>query len=282
MKIDDLLNKINDFPTLPTIYTKLVSLISNPRTTIQDVADIIMKDQVTTIKLLKIVNSPLYGIQGKVNNVSQAIFFMGFNEVKNVVLSLSIMDLFSKIDDKGSNYLLELWKHSVAVGVISKILGTKLGIHNTEDFFVCGIIHDIGTLFFLHSYRDIYSRMLEKSLETNISMDELERQVFAITRHSVGDLISEKWKLPLNLKNVIRNHSHGIIDGKVDELVAIVHLANIIAKMINLYHIKNQKIPLPNFNIWSILNFEKNTLQNLFPVIIDSYNSSLSILQLVK
>jgi HD-like signal output (HDOD) protein len=241
-----------------------------------------MQDQVTTVKLLKVVNSPLYGIQGKVTNISQAIFFMGFNEVKNVVLSLSIMDLFSKVDDKGSNYLLGLWKHSIAVGVIDRILGTKLGIHNTEDYFVSGIIHDIGALFFLHSYRDVYSRMLEKSLESNLSMEEIERQIFGMTRHTVGELIADKWKLPPNLKNVIRYHHIGIVEGKTDELVGCVHLANIISKMLNLYYVPNPLIPPPNFQIWTKLNFDKNILKNLFPVIMDSYNSSLMILQLVK
>ena len=282
IKIDNVISSINDFPTLPTIYTKLVSLISNPRSTIQDVADVIIQDQATTVKLLKVVNSPLYGIQGKVTNVTQAIFFMGFNEVKNVVLSLSIMDLFSKVDDKGSNYLLGLWKHSIAVGVITRILGNKLGIRNTEDYFVSGIIHDIGTLFFLYSYRDIYSRILVKSVETNVSVEDIERQIFSMTRHTVGEMIADKWKLPLNLKNVIRYHHIGIIDGKTDELIACVHLANIIAKMINLHYIQNPLIPVPNFQIWTKLNFEKNVLKNLFSVIIDSYISSLSILQLVK
>ena len=282
IKIDNVISSINDFPTLPTIYTKLVSLISNPRSTIQDVADVIIQDQATTVKLLKVVNSPLYGIQGKVTNVTQAIFFMGFNEVKNVVLSLSIMDLFSKVDDKGSNYLLGLWKHSIAVGVITRILGNKLGIRNTEDYFVSGIIHDIGTLFFLHSYRDIYSRILVKSVETNVSVEDIERQIFSMTRHTVGEMIADKWKLPLNLKNVIRYHHIGIIDGKTDELIACAHLANIIAKMLNLHYLQNPLIPIPNFQIWTKLNFEKHVLKNLFSVIMDSYISSLSILQLVK
>ncbi len=282
IKIDNVLNSINDFPTLPTIYTKLVSLISNPRSTIQDVAEVIMQDQATTVKLLKVVNSPIYGIQGKVASVSQAIFFMGFNEVKNVVLSLAIMDLFSKVDDKGSNYLLGLWKHSVAVGVITKILGTKLGIRNTEDYFVGGIIHDIGTLFFLHTYRDVYSRMLEKSLETNINMEEIERQVFGMSRFTVSELIADKWRLPPNFKNIIKFHHIGIVDGNVDELVACLHLANIIAKMLNLYHIPDPKIPSPNFQIWTKLNFEKGVFKSLFPIIMESYNSSLNILQIVK
>jgi HD-like signal output (HDOD) protein len=282
IKTDAILNSIKDFPTLPTIYTKLVSLISNPRSTVQDIADVILQDQATTIKLLRVVNSPIYGIQGKVTNVSKAIFFIGFNEVKNIVLSLSIMDLFNKVDDKGSNFLVGLWKHSVAVGVITRILGSKLGINNTEDYFVSGIIHDIGTLFYLHSYRNVYSEMIQKHIDTGENMEDIERQTFGMTRHVIGELIADKWKLPANLKNVIRYHHIGSIEGKTDALVSCIHLSNIISILFNYYYLPDSLIPTPNFQIWTNLNFEKNVLQSLFPVITDSISNSFSILKLAK
>ncbi len=122
---EEIWSKVEDFPTLPTIYTRMVEAISNPRTTVQDVADIIIKDQASTAKILKVVNSPLFGIQKTVNNVTDAIFFLGFNEVKNIVLTLSVMDMFSDTDSFDSFNVVDLWKHSIAVAIISKLLAVK-------------------------------------------------------------------------------------------------------------------------------------------------------------
>jgi len=72
LSIEEIQSRINDFPTLPTIYTRLMEVIANPRTTVQDVADVIVKDQSSTAKVLKVVNSPIYGIPGTVKNVTQA------------------------------------------------------------------------------------------------------------------------------------------------------------------------------------------------------------------
>ena len=89
LDIKVLIAKIDSFPTLPTIYTSLLEATSNPRSTIQDVANVLMQDQSSVTKLLKVVNSPLYGLSSKITSVSQAIMFLGFTEVKNIVLVIS-------------------------------------------------------------------------------------------------------------------------------------------------------------------------------------------------
>ncbi len=282
IKIDTILSSLNDFPTLPTIYSKLMTSISNPRSTVNDVAEIIIKDQATTVKLLKLVNSPIFGIRNRVNNVTQAIFLLGFNEVKNLVLSLSILELFKNADDKGSKYTIALWKHTIAVATFTKILGNNLGVKDTENYFVSGIVHDIGVLFFLYKFSDLYSSLIDKSIEQNLSLDVLEKETFGMSRNVIGGLIAEKWKLPINLKNVIQYANIGIIDGKADELISCVHLADIIAKIMDLHYIPNPVVPIPNFQIWNKLTFDNNILKNQYQLFLDSYQASSNIIKLAK
>src|SRR5947207_1392967 len=76
---NQLLEKLNDIPTLPIVATKVNELISNPNSSSSDIAEVLKKDQVLTAKVLKLINSPYYGIPGGVTDVQRALAFLGFN-----------------------------------------------------------------------------------------------------------------------------------------------------------------------------------------------------------
>ena len=280
LTIDDVVARMDDFPTLPTIYTQLMELMANSRSTVQDLAEVIMKDQSSTTKILKVVNSPVYALKQRVTNISQAIFYLGFKEVKNIVLALSVLDVFSKISANIDFDIQDLWKHSIAVGVISKVLGMYYGERNTEDYFVCGIIHDIGILFFLKYFSKTFQKVVLKTIELNVPLAEVERRVFGLSHHHVGDMIAKKWNLPILLRKTIRYQHIGSVNTKVESLVASVHLANIIANMMNIGYMHDSYIPKPNFEIWNHLSEQETAITDLYQPIHDTYNQFISILKM--
>ncbi len=280
LSIEEIQSRINDFPTLPTIYTRLMEVIANPRTTVQDVADVIVKDQSSTAKVLKVVNSPIYGIPGTVKNVTQAIFFIGFNEVKNIVLTLSVLDIFAKTDSIPLFNIIDLWKHSIAVASITKLLGVRLKIRNTEDFFVSGILHDVGVLYYLKNYPEEYNSIYSKAIQKNEPLAYHERKVFGYDHYYIGGLIAEKWKLPLELRHVVSYQDKGTVEGKADLMLSCVHLANIIAHVLNLDYQKDRMIDNPNFLIWNQLHLEPGSIKNMYSNIMELYHQSVSILQI--
>ena len=276
-KIELLLNRITEFPTLPTIYSSLLELTSNPRSTVQDVANLISKDQSASIKILKVVNSSIYSLQKRVDNISQAIFYLGFNEVKNITLALSVMEIFSKINSSEFN-IIDLWKHSIAVGVISRTLGLKIGLQNPENFFTTGIVHDIGKLFFIKFFKEKYFKLVKTAQDTNARLVDLEKEEFGLHHDQVGSELAALWKLPSQIKNAIDYHNLGLVDGKPEYLVSCVHLANIIAMMLKLGNPGYNTVPQPNFQIWNLLTFPPGTLKDIYPELIESYISSEAIL----
>jgi HD-like signal output (HDOD) protein len=84
------LDHIEDIPTLPTIVLELNTLLQNPNTPITEITDVIEKDQSMSLKILKLVNSAFYGVQSKVADIGNAIILLGFNTVRNAILSLSV------------------------------------------------------------------------------------------------------------------------------------------------------------------------------------------------
>ena len=276
-KIEDIISSVEDFPTLPTIYSKLLDLLADPHTTATHLAEFISNDPSAATKILKTVNSPIYGLQGKVDTMSEAISHIGFNDVKNLVMALSVIDLFSKLDSIEHFSIVDFWKHSIAVGVISKLLGQKLNLRNLEPYYLAGILHDIGKIFFLREFSDEYTLVVNAAIYDQEALSEVENKRFGINHLNAGALVAEKWQLPDNIKQTIQNHNDGKVDGEFNEQVACIHLADKIANVLELGVPTLFVINRPNPDLWKFLNVEPGMLESLYPEIMDAYLQSVSI-----
>lgn len=206
INVNKLLENLDEFPTLPTIYSNLLECISNPRSTVNDVAQIISKDQSAALKILKSVNSPLYGVSKKVETIKDAVFHLGFNEIKNLVVALSVVTTFTNKKATKNFSLLEFWKHSVAVGVISKLIGVACGEKNTENYFLAGVIHDIGKLFFVQFFNEEYDKVIENAAFSKIELSNAEMNYFGVNHIQIGEKIAVKWQLPDVFRFVIKHY----------------------------------------------------------------------------
>lgn len=276
-KVEDIILSVEDFPTLPTIYSKLLDMLADPHTTANDLADFISNDPSAATKILRTVNSPIYGLQGEVNTMTEAISHLGFNDVKNLVMALSVIDLFSKLDSIEHFSIVDFWKHSIAVGVISKLLGRRLNLRNIEPYYLSGILHDIGKIFFLREFSDEYTLVVNAAIYDQEVLSEAENKRFGINHLNAGALVAEKWSLPDNIRQTIENHNDGKVNGEYNEQVACVHLADKIANVLELgvptLFVVNRPVP----ELWEFLNVEPGMLESLYPEIMDAYIQSVSI-----
>jgi HD-like signal output (HDOD) protein len=279
-RLDEIVGRMNEFPTLPTIYTRLLDLLGNTHTTVQDVADIISKDQSVVMKILKLVNSPLYGLSKNVTNISQAILFLGFNEIRNITLTISVLNIFSKVQTSttSSFSVVELWKHSIAVGVITRHLGAILNINRAEDFFISGVIHDIGKLLFIRLFKEKYFEVIQEVMIKNITLKQAEKDMFGVSHEFAGGLLADKWHLPPSIKKIIT--MHGANHERIDTQIACVNLADSIASALELGNPGYDYISQPNPNIWNLLKLPKGALSNLKCEVLGDYNNSINILKL--
>ena len=278
--IKKLLKGVDEFPTLPTIYTTLSDVMANPRSTVNQAADIISRDQASAMKVLKTANSSIYGFRGKIDSISQAIFYIGFEEVKNLVIALSVIDLFSNTKSTHNFNPVELWKHSIAVGVITRIIGTFIGAEKVENYFISGILHDIGKLLFINSLPKEYSKAVNYAFENNMTIRDAEAEILGVTHTVAGELVAEKWKLPLTIRESIRNHYSGMVNNKPDKLTSCVHIANIIAHCLEFGSSGDEIIQEPNLEALKSLDLPNDIFTVLLPKITSDYDESLVLFQL--
>lgn len=280
IEIENMIQNFNDFPTLPTIYSSLLEVMSKPFSTIQDISEVIAKDMSVTAKIIKMANSPIFALNIRVETLTQAIFLIGFTEVKNIVLAISVLNVMKGTHSNSNFNFVNLWKHSIAVGVIARILGNKMNIRNLENYFVAGLMHDIGKLVLYKIYDEEYSKGLKDAIAKQITARQAEKEHFGFSHEFAGEIIANKWKFPDVLIDVIKYHHNFQKNYANNTLLACVHLANIIANSSCMGHSGTAIIEEPDYEIWSILNYEKGTISNLIDEVYDSYRKSIDILRL--
>jgi len=261
--LEKILAGINNLPTLPTIYSTLSEAIEDPNTNTEKLAKIISTDQVSSLKILKVANSPFYGFNGKIDTITQAILYLGFREVKNIVFAITVINFFSKDKELSRFRPVDYWAHSIGVGIATRMIGSIARETKIENYFLAGIFHDIGKLLFSEFAQKEYSKVLEIVARNNCLIRDAEVEVFGIEHSKVGQILSEKWKLPLSIQNAIYYHHEGILGQTKDKLIASVHVGDIIARAMKLGYPGDTLIPEPNIKVWEILNIPDGAITSL-------------------
>lgn len=277
---EKILRKIEDFQTLPTIYSALTEVMSNPYSSANDVANVISSDQAAASKVLKAANSPLYGYSGRIDTMNKAIMYMGFAEVKNIVAALSIVDIFARTKLSAYFNPVEFWKYSVAVGVISRILAKESGALGVEHYFLAGILHDLGKLLLYQCAPAEFSYGLQVAAARRTTLRLALMETIGISHSALGELLAERWKMPPPIRSAIRYAHVGLNGGKPDPLVAIVHISAIAAQMFGLGSSAEDTVSEPNPLAWEVVHLNDDVFSRLQHQIIQDYEGTLASLQL--
>jgi len=246
---------IKELPTLPMIYFKVNKALQNKDASIKGVGDIIEMDQAMSSKVLHIVNSSFYGFRSKISSINQAVMILGFNTVKNAIVSVSILDVFA-IKEKFSGFdVKKFWGHSIAVAVICKHLAEKSSLATPEDAFIAGLLHDMGKLIMLQYFNEDFGLIWQAQQKDGLTFYDAERTVLPVDHAQIGGYLARKWLFPNSLIDAISSHHTSKITSTNAGLSACVILANLFSKY------KETELPLINYV------FPDNINQALNPVI---------------
>lgn len=220
------LDAIHELPTLSAVALKLRSTLQDIDMPAQDVAKIIQNDQSIVTKMLKLVNSAFFGLSSRVSSVQHALMLLGFNTVRNIVISIDVINAL-KINKKIKGLDINaFWSHAIGVAVISRHLDQQTGNNYREDVFTAGIIHDIGKIVMAHYFSDQFQAMWETMRREQLNFREAEHRHFPLNHAEIGAQLAKQWHLPEPMPSVIRRHHTNAKNGSINNLVHIVHAAD--------------------------------------------------------
>jgi putative nucleotidyltransferase with HDIG domain len=228
------LDRIKDIPTLPTIVFELNKLLRDPDTSIKTVCDTIEKDQAITLKILKLVNSAFYGFKSKISDLRNAVALLGYNAVRNAIVSLSVINSFPKHVALMDFDITLFWKHSLAVAVTSKNIAQLSKKESPDNCFVGGLLHDTGKVILAQYFPELFEAVWSTLQKEQISFYEAERKALSIDHTKVGAHLADKWQLPEGLVDAIRWHHEFQPELKSANFVRNIYLANFIVNAYDL------------------------------------------------
>jgi putative nucleotidyltransferase with HDIG domain len=224
------IRNIEDLPTLPSVALEIMSLIHEPDITIQRISECIYKDPPLAAKVLRMANSVFYRrSERQVETLHHAIIFLGLSEIINITTSVSIFSALSRGRSPEATIREKFWDHSVATGLIARLMDKKLGMRSMGREFVAGLLHDIGKIILDQYFHAEFMEAYKLSLEKNKTMFESEMEVCGTNHMELGYFIAQKWNLPDYLADVILCH-HQPSQAAHKEIVSLISLADLLAK----------------------------------------------------
>lgn len=223
---ESLLEYIKKMPALPTSIGKVMEVCNDPTSSAADLSRVISLDPVLMGRVMQLINSAYYGLNQKITSLVRAIIMLGLNTVKNLALSTAVLGAVSSKRSKVIS-MEDFWMHSLSVGVTAKLIAKKRGVstRNLEEFFVAGLLHDIGKIPFINQAPNEYSNAISFSKEVSISLWEGEHHQLSCTHTEIGEMIATNWQLNENLAHSIAHH-HEIYNGSHQEMVCTIAAAN--------------------------------------------------------
>jgi len=246
--------------TLTSLLIELNEVLKNPDTEAVQVAAIISRDPMLTAAILKAANSSYFGLIKQVTSVRQAVSIMGFTNVQKY-FTVKFMD--KVFNCKKEAVCQDLWKHSLATAVACEALSPYVNAKMKEVLFSAGIMHDLGS-FIIYNYLPEESEQVLKILANDPDRRLIiaEKEVLGITHQEIGAFFAKEWNFPEIIIDCIKQH-HFISDSNYKEYIAVVMLANNIAKAMELGRSENYLVtPMPKY-IWGMLGIPDRELSNI-------------------
>ncbi len=229
-QLEKYLNKIEDLPTLPYVVIQLSNKIHAPDPQIDELADLIMTDQILTTKLMRIVNSAYWGLTRKVESVRESIIYLGLREIENLIYSVTLTNTFEI--DAPLMQRVKFWEHSFGCALYCRLIAEQIGFEGKEMAYLGGLLHDVGeSIIALHLYQE-FEQIVGLVRDQNLTFYMAEEKVLGINHTDFGPWLQEQWLLPELITHIISNHHELKPGSDRDVILDVVRLADLIC----LYH----------------------------------------------
>ena len=265
-------------PEIPSVVFELNEVIANPMSSADHIARVVNRSPSLTALLLKIVNSSFYGFPSKIGKVSHAVTLIGTREISGLALGISILSIFKNIPKEIID-MYSFLKHSLACGILSRIIAAQKNFGQTEQLFVSGLLHDLGRLILYMYFTDESRNILSRSRNNNKLLYEEEQDYLGCDHAQVGKQLMEQWKLPLILENNVLYH-HKPSEAQQPIPATIVHLADIIVNSLGLGSSGEKFVPPLDLEAWENLQLPLSSFETIIGQATHQFYSLESILQL--
>lgn len=261
MKIQELLENVGTLVSLPAACMRLTEMVNDPSSSAEDMGRVINQDVGLTARLLRIANSPMYGLSSQVETVTRAITVLGMKQVRDLALASAAIKAFNGIPNTLVS-MRSFWEHSILCALCARTLAMDCLRQQRETVFVAGLLHDMGKLVIYNQLPDLSRRVLEVGTNGSKSTESLllERDILGFDHSEVGDELAKQWLLPSSLRECIAFHHEPDRAEQNRVEVAIVHISNSIAVLAARKTEDLARAPQINDQAWKLTGLDEDII----------------------
>ena len=261
-------------PTLPGVISKLTAMAEQGTVSAEEMARVVMTDQVLSAKVIRLVNSAFYGFYGRVSTVSSALVLLGVNVVKSLAISSSIFEIMEK-------NVVGLWEHSMGVAVAASVIAKQLKLKDPDEVSTAALLHDIGKVIIKIKLEEDYEKLVALIEEKDLMMIEAERELLESDHAEIGAWLAQTWHLPQNLIEPIQWH-HNVEKSTLHQAkTAAVHVADVLTRASGFGYSGDTLVPRIQPAAWSKLGLTDTKLEAIVGEVedrlVDAKNVSLEM-----
>lgn len=196
-----------NLPSPPTVAVEVLRLTRNEDVKVDQLVKVIQNDPALVAKILRVVNSSMFGLTRKVTSLHQATVVLGTRTLKVFALSFSLVDTIGSCAVGAFDYQ-GYWRRSLTTAVAARLLGKAMKSSVAEEAFVAGLLSDIGIVAALRTIPTHYMSVLEQWVNHKRLLTDAERELLGVTHGEMGRALLKKWGLPGALFEAVGAH-HG-------------------------------------------------------------------------
>ncbi len=232
--IKDLIKEIDNLKPIPAVVNQIMDAVEDSKSSMTDIAEIILYDPVITANILKMCNSAYYALPRRVDSVHDAVTMMGLNQVVDMVLMKSGASNLIKGQEGYGLHEGELWKHAVSSALIARDLAEKKGSEHKQMIFTAALLKDIGKVILDRFVGDSFTKIDDLVKKKGFSFKEAEKKVIGIDHAELGGLVAEMWDFSPKMISMIKNHHLNDEAARDDLETQILYVADNVCMMMGI------------------------------------------------
>jgi len=229
-QIESRLNSAPCLPSLSTIESALKDLLTADQRYTTQIAEIIRRDPSLTSRLLHLVNSVYYGLANPINNIEEAVFFLGVRQIRQLAMVTPIIEDFQKLTQDRRFPWRQFWRHCIGTALLTRELVDLVESPEGESDYVSGLIHDVGKIVMSSVFPAHFHEIYYAQTDPVAELAETEREILGMDHAELGALFLEKQRLPDVFAEVVRFHHDPAAAQNHLKTVAAVQVADLMVR----------------------------------------------------
>ncbi len=231
--LEKIIRSVQSIPAFPMTVQKVAQLVSREDYAMADLVNVIKYDQSITANILKMSNAAYFGSRHKIKSIQEAVMYLGQQNLLRVVQTAGISRFYRRVTGGYVTSARDLWKHSIAVAMMSQILSQKIFRCDDSVLYTAAILHDIGKVFLGEFVQESFSKIEHLVMDRGYSFLDAEHEVLGIDHAALGGMIAEHWRFPAETRDAIAyHHRPDLLDKEGDHISWLVYLSDQLCLMV--------------------------------------------------